>query len=161
MPLLPVFLINRPGEIPQYHQKYVVDLILEVTSDLTNKPPGLDHWQQLLAGPVVISGVQSSHVNSIQALDKWNIEHQDPQFLSSVVRWGCTLAVYAHDLLRSSGAAVAEKGRIVVMSTLVLRTFLMLSQLPRVRHRVMYVGILHCRCIVSAVYDMYMSCAGD
>ncbi|KAL3152834.1 hypothetical protein ABBQ38_012416 [Trebouxia sp. C0009 RCD-2024] len=132
MPLLPVFLINRPGEIPQYHQKYVVDLILEVTSDLTNKPPGLDHWQQLLAGPVVISGVQSSHVNSIQALDKWNIEHQDPQFLSSVVRWGCTLAVYAHDLLRSSGAAVAEKGRIVVMSTLVLRTFLMLSQLPRV-----------------------------
>ena len=144
-PLIPTYMIDNPDRIPGCHQKHVIDAMERVTADLSDNslvlPLVLQRWQCLLKGPVEILGIQG---RSIQELDSWEIvKEQDPEVLSSVVRWGCTLATYTYAQLSPAGALLAEKGRTVVISALVLKVFQLLSTLPKVRHTVIVKWVVH------------------
>lgn len=140
-PLIPACMIDNPDRTPGCHQKHVIDTMERVTADLSDKSLILQRWHCLLKGPVEILGIRG---RSIQELDSWEIvKEQDPEVLRSVVRWGCTLATYTYEQLGPAGALLAEKGRTVVISAVVLKAFQLLSTLPKVRHTLIVKWVVH------------------
>lgn len=148
-PLIPTCMIDNPDRIPGCHQKHVIDTMERVTADLSDNSLVLQRWHCLLKGPVEILGI---HGRSIRELDSWEIvKEQDPEVLNTVVRWGCTLATYTYEQLGPAGALLAEKGRTVVISALVLKVFQLLSTMPKVWHTLIVKWLLHGTNIFQAV----------